>query len=141
MIYKAKVRRGFLGSLWLLTVVTFTVPTPDWFLVVQLCLTVFIVISLFTVRTFSLTEAGVEYRIGIGKKLYYRIRYTHDDVKEIKLGRVRWAKKGAIVKMKTGYTIRLVDYEPNPVSTLISYGEALEVPIIQTTESVKPEKK
>ncbi|QCR31192.1 hypothetical protein [Lysinibacillus sp. SGAir0095] len=84
-------------------------------LVIRIVAIVAIIILAFVRFKFYIEENTLTYEIMLFTILLYKRRVFPDDIKHVKFVRTGWAKKAAIIKVKKGINLRIINFEPTHV--------------------------
>ena len=116
MIYSAKTQRGILGWILLLMIATILINDfSNWLFYFQLVFSLVILGLLFIKFTFVINEDYLTYQVLFFNLPLYKKRIYHNQTIQIKFKRVSWYSKGAIIQVKKGFNIRIVNFAPNDV--------------------------
>ena len=142
LVYRAKTQRALLG--WLLIVMIWTVLINDlsnWLRFIQVIFTLIIFSSLFINFTFEIKEGYLIYQVLFFNVPLYKKSLYPNQIRQIKFKRVSWYSKGAIIQVKKGVTIRVVNFAPNDVfEELINFADKNSIPYTKTKDYIILEK-
>ena len=142
LVYRAKTQRALLG--WLLIVMIWTVLINDlsnWLRFIQVIFTLIIFSSLFINFTFEIKEGYLIYQVLFFNVPLYKKSIYPNQIRQIKFKRVSWYSKGAIIQVKKGINIRIVNFVPNDVfKDLIDYANKNDISYSKTKDYFNLEK-
>lgn len=86
---------------------------------------------------FYIEEKTLTYEIMLFAILLYKRRVHPDEIKHIKFIRTGWAGKGAIIKVKKGFSIRVINFKPATVCPdLNAFAEKYTISISKTYDYI-----
>lgn len=113
LIYKAKSQSSFLY--FLLVLGTARVISTKGLTVIDIVMIIGILAILCLHYKFQIDKKSLRYQIFLLSIPIYKKEIVPEQITEIKFIRVGWAKKSAIVRMKKGFNIRVILFNPNSV--------------------------
>ncbi|MGM9929232.1 MAG: diguanylate cyclase [Bacillus sp. (in: firmicutes)] len=116
MVYIARTQREALGFVLLVTILS--ISTNDfakWLLYFQIIFSLVIFGSLFIKYKFEINEDYLTYQILFLKWPIYKTRISPHQTIQITFKRISWYTKGAIIQVKKGVNIRIVNFAPNNI--------------------------
>jgi len=91
---------------------------------------------------FYIEENILTYEIFLFTFLLYKRRVSPDEIKQVKFIRTGWAKKGAIIKLKKGLSLRIVNFEPtNVCPDLNAFTDKHSISSLKTNDYILLDKK
>ena len=116
MIYTARTQRKILGYYLLLMILVVSINDySNWLLYFQIIFALVILGLLFITFIFEINEDYLEYRILFFNLPLYKTSIYPNQTIQIKFKRVNWYTKGAIIQVKKGFNIRIVNFSPSDV--------------------------
>lgn len=136
MVYFARTQREALGCVLLLIISTISINDfSKWLLYFQIILALVILGSFFIKYKFEINEDYLTYQILLFKLPIYIKRTDSTQTIQIKFKRMSWYTKGAIIQVKKGINIRVVNFAPNDVfRELINFADKNGIPYTKTKD-------
>ena len=116
MIYNARTQRGVLGFLLVITVASITmIKIYNGLLYFQILLALFILLSIFIQFRFVIDDGYLTYQILFFAMPIYKKLLFPNQILHMKFKRIGWTTKGAVIQVKRGFNIRVVNFAPDNV--------------------------
>jgi hypothetical protein len=142
MVYTATTHRGLLGFL-LAIIVSSTIrydSFADGIFYIQLLLAVFILVAIFIKFKIYMEDDYLTYQIVFFTKTIYQKTVYPNQINQIKFIRLGWKGKGAILQLKKGFNIRVVNFVPsNILNDLTQFANKNGILISQTKDYLNME--
>ncbi|EPD53270.1 hypothetical protein HMPREF1210_01001 [Paenisporosarcina sp. HGH0030] len=146
MVYNAKGQRGVIGFLFAMMMGLLISNITGFnfskgLLYFQIVVLVFLVVSFFIRYKFEINDGFLTYQpLFLAIPLYKKVIYPNQIIK-IKFKRLGWTNKGAIIKIKKGFNIHVVNFEPDNVFIdLINFTNKNSISILKTKDYLILEK-
>jgi hypothetical protein len=142
LVYNAKTKRWVLGFYLAITVMPYKwINIPNWLLYIHILLAVVILLSIFIQFKFKIDESHLTYQIMFLSMSIYKKVLNPEQINEIKFKRVGWSTKGASIRVKKGFNIRILHFYPNNVFLdLIHFANINGISISKTKDYLILEK-
>ena len=145
MIYNAKTQRGPLIIIFLilLVVLIFSITNggSSWILYFHIPFTILVLTAIFINFGFKISNGVLKFQIRIFTLAIYNKEVNHEQIDGIKLTRVGWKKKCAVVQNQNGLNFRILAFNPEFIfNDLIEFANDYKIPISKTKEYVILEK-
>lgn len=136
MVYIAKTQRDALGCILLLLLSIISVNDfSKWLLYFQILFSLIILGCIFIKFKMEINEDHLTYQILFFKFTIYKARISPNQTSQIKFKRISWYTKGAIIQVKKGCNIRIVDFSPDNVfKDLIDYANKNDIRYYKTND-------
>ena len=141
MIYNARTQRGSLFIIFLILVVvlifSLTNGGSSWILYFHMPFTIFVFATIFINFRFKISSGVLKFQIRIFALAIYNKEVNHEQIDAIKLTRVGWKKKCAVVQNKKGLNFRILAFSPASIfNDLIEFANDYKIPISKTKDYV-----
>lgn len=136
MTYTAKIQK-YVILIFLILVVWTLINSSDYsgmyyFLIPYL---IFILAAIFMNFKLTIQEESLSFEILLFKFTVYKKEVNHKQIERMKLKRVGWARKCAIVKNKRGFDFRISNFYPSEVyNDLIDFADEHNIAISKTKD-------
>lgn len=110
MIYKAKPQPLLLSFLFVLGGVRASITKEQTIINISILILIFVIFSIQ--YQFHIDHQRLTYQVFLLRTPIFTKEVVPEGIQEIKFIRVDWAKKGAIVRMKKGFNIRVILFHP-----------------------------
>ncbi|WP_079505678.1 hypothetical protein [Mesobacillus jeotgali] len=137
MTYSGKMSKNILYAILFMSAII--VPNFNWFIKLPFTFAALVII----LHEVQLTIASnqLEYKIKLFKVTVYRKILTPEKIKKIKFGRIGWATKNAVVKVRRGFNFGVAYfYSEQLISELEAFALANNVEIQKTKDYLLLEK-
>ncbi|WP_312469370.1 hypothetical protein [Neobacillus sp.] len=142
MIYNARTQRGVLGFFLAITVASITmIKIYNRLLYFQILLALFILLLIFIQFKFVIDDGYLTYQmLFFAMPIYKKVLFPNQII-QMKFKRIGWTTKGAIIQVKRGLNIRVVNFAPNNVFIdLIDFANENGISISKTKDYLILEK-
>jgi len=142
MVYNARTQRGVLGSFLVITVAPITrTDIYNGLLYFLILLALLILMSIFIQFKFIIEDSYLIYQILLfAMPIYKKVLYPNQII-QLKFKRIGWTSKGAIIRVKGGFNIRIVNFSPNNIFIkLIDFANENGISISKTKDYLILEK-
>ena len=135
IVYYAKTQRGVLSFLLVIVVASIIRKSSDELLYFQILLTAFIFLTIFIQFKLKIGDSDLIYQIFFFTVPIYKKVLFPNQIIHIKFKRLGWTKKGAIIQVKKGVNIRIVNFVPKKVlADLIGFANKNDITITKTKD-------
>ncbi|WP_164669857.1 hypothetical protein [Virgibacillus doumboii] len=125
--------KGNSGSIWFILLAVFSIQLVVEYSIYYIFLTIFILLLAFMSFALRIVDNKLIYKATIFGITFYKKTSESVQITELKLKRAGWAKKCAIVKVKDGLNLRIIDFHPNSVyDELQSFAEKHGIRMVRT---------
>ncbi|MFT9601105.1 hypothetical protein [Mesobacillus sp.] len=137
MTYSGEMSKKILYAM--LFISAFILPNFNWFIKIPFTFVVLVII-LHQVQL-TITSDQLEYKIKLFKFTIYRKLLTPEKIKKIKFGRIGWATKNAVVKVRRGFNFGVAHfYSEQLILELEEFALANNIEIQKTKDYLLLEK-
>ncbi|MHA6261372.1 hypothetical protein ACXYMX_16030 [Sporosarcina sp. CAU 1771] len=141
MIYNAKTQRGSLLTIFLILVVVLILSIGNgggsWIWYFHIPFTILVLTAIFINFRFKISNGVLKFQIRIFTLAIYNKEVNHEQIDGIKLTRVGWKQKCAVVQNQKGLNFRILAFNPESIyNDLIVFANDYEIPISKTKDYV-----
>ncbi|HWL11903.1 MAG TPA: hypothetical protein VNQ57_02855 [Ureibacillus sp.] len=112
----------------------------NWALFIRIAVSIAVVLLALLRFKLYIEESKLTYEITLYKLSLYKRRIAPNQIKNIKFIRVGWAQKAAIIQVKKGFNIRVINFKPTVYPKLIAFAKKHSISITKTNEYLLLEK-
>ncbi|MHA6261385.1 hypothetical protein ACXYMX_16095 [Sporosarcina sp. CAU 1771] len=145
MVYNAKTQRGPLVVIFLILLVVLILSLRNgggsWMLYLHIPFTLLVLAAIFINFGFKISNGVLKFQIRIFTLPIYAKEINHEEIDGLKLTRVGWKKKCAVVQNRKGLNFRILAFNPESIfNDLIAFATDYKIPITKTKDYIILEK-
>ncbi|WP_078380787.1 hypothetical protein [Sutcliffiella halmapala] len=128
MLYVARTQRGVLGFYLGITLLPIIINNFSNGIFVRILFILLILLAYLIQFKLKIEDGFITYQILLLTISIYQKKVSPNQIIEMKFKRVGWFKKGAIIQIKKGFNMRVVNFSPDDVlEELIKFANANDI--------------